>query len=61
MGISKGGSATETKRRLTRFILEEVFGEFRKDLMDAQYALYNQDTETAMQILTKIERDMFEV
>lgn len=57
----KTGTYMETKRRLTRFIMEEVYGEFRQDLIDLEYCLMGYDVEKAKGICQVIQRKMFDV
>lgn len=54
-------SITETKRRMARIIINEVFGEFREDFDALRKSLYNCDFEEAIRIAETFERRMFEV
>lgn len=54
-------SITETKRRMARIIINEVFGEFREEFDALRKALYNCDFEEAIRITETFERRMFEI
>lgn len=41
-------------------IIQEIFGEFRPQLIELRLALYDQDTDRARQILNTLEKNMFE-
>lgn len=41
-------------------IIQEIFGEFRPQLIELKLALYDQDTDRARQILNTLEKNMFE-
>lgn len=45
--------------KVKRAILEEVFGEFRKDFYELDAALYYNDTEKAKELLDKITQNMY--
>lgn len=55
------GAITETKRRMARIIINEVFGEFREDFDNLRRALCNFDVDEAMRIAETFEQRMFEV
>lgn len=46
----------QTKRRL----IEHMFGEFRKPLMEIRRAMFNREIDKAEDLLSKLERQMFE-
>jgi len=60
-GAVEDYSITETKRRMARIIINEVFGEFREDFDALRKSLYNCDFEEAIRIAETFERRMFEV
>lgn len=49
------------KKRAAEIIINEVFGEFRENIVAIQNALYEYDTESAIMELKKLEKRMFEV
>lgn len=47
-------------REMKRNIIEDVFGEFRKDFSTINLLLFNRDTEAAMKALDEFRTKMFE-
>lgn len=50
-----------TLKEVKRSVIEEVFGEFRKPLIEIRHHLYNRDVPEALDILTNLEKQMFNV
>lgn len=58
--LTRGEDLTQCATKVKRAILEEVFGEFRKDFYDLDAALYYNDTEKAKELLDKIKQSMYD-
>lgn len=53
-------SKAKAIERTKRAIMEEIFGEFRKDLYNLENALYNHDIEAAKKYLADVTNNMFD-
>ena len=51
----------ETLKQVKRSVIEEVFGEFRKPLNELRHYLYNRDVPAALETLSNLERQIFNV
>jgi hypothetical protein len=51
---------TEAIKKMKRSIVEEVFGEFRKDIENIRHALYERDVKKAQVELDNLYLNMFE-
>lgn len=58
--LASGEDLTHCTVKVKRAILEEVFGEFRKDFYELDAALYYHDTEKAKELLDKIKQSMYD-
>lgn len=51
----------EILKNVKRDVVEEVFGEFRKPLAELRHSLYERDTNRALEQLSNIQEQMFNV
>lgn len=60
-GLSYGDKGEEATYRVKRQIIEAIFGEFRNDIMRIHSALNDYDVDSARDLLSTLERNMFDV
>lgn len=58
---SSGATIQETLQQVKKAVVEEVFGEFRKPLIELRHAIYERDLDAAVKVLNKLEDQMFDV
>ena len=50
-----------TLTNVKRQVVEEIFGEFRKPLMELRHNLYDRKIDISLELLSKLEKQMFDV
>ena len=57
--LADGHAKDEVRKLLTRSMIEEVFGEFRPIIFELQSAMYLEDKQRMITLLTELEHKMF--